>query len=125
MDITSIIIWFVVGWLLMQVILGVTDAMQIVKLKEQVEVLKHINGLIHQVKIEKIGETEYWFDEDDGEFLGQGKTIDEVISHVKSRFPDHIFLIKDLGGVAKQTDWKLIPPDEFNKVQLNVKDMQL
>lgn len=123
MDLTTIIFGFVVGWIIMQVILGFLDAKEIIKLRENVEHLKHLNDVIHQVKIEKIGEIEYWYDEHDGEFLGQGKTVDEIIDHIKSRFPNHIFLIKDIGGVAKQTNWKLMPPDEFNKVQLSVKDL--
>jgi hypothetical protein len=63
---------------------------------------------------------EYWFDEEDNRFLGQGKTAEEIINHVKSRFPDHIFLIQGVGGVSKQTDWKILDVEEFKKVKLNL-----
>jgi hypothetical protein len=39
---------------------------------------------------------------------------------IKSRFPDHIFLIQDTGGVSKQTDWKLMSVEEFNKIAINL-----
>jgi hypothetical protein len=122
-DITTIIIVFVIGWVLIQIMLGVTDAMQVVKLKERVEVLKHLNDIIHQVKIEKIEDIEYWYDDDDKEFLGQGKTIEEIANHLKSRYPDHIFIIKDQGGISKHTEWKFMPTDQFSKINLTVKDL--
>jgi hypothetical protein len=125
MDISigELVLWAISAWILGQILLGISDAKEIVQLKERVETLKRIHGLIHQVKVEKQGEVEYWYDEDDNQFLGQGKTVDEVIEHVKARFPDHIFLIQGVGGVARQTDWKLLDVESFQKVELNVKDI--
>ena len=124
MDLTvgELVIWAVVIWILSQIVLGVIDGYRILHLSNRVEFLKKLNDTIHQVKVEKQGEIEYWFDADDDRFLGQGKTIDEVINHIKSRFPDHIFLIQGVGGVAKQTDWKLLDIDEFKKVKLTSSD---
>ena len=120
MDMTEIILWAVVVWVLSQILLGFVDAFQIVKLKERVGILKQLSEIIHQVKVEERDGIKYWYDADSEAFLAQGKTIDEVIDVIKSRFPDHIFLIRDTGGVSKQTDWKLMPPEEFNKVVINL-----
>jgi hypothetical protein len=39
---------------------------------------------------------------------------------LKSRFPDHIFLLEHQGGIAAQTGWKLMDPDEFKQhINLN------
>jgi hypothetical protein len=123
-DITSIILWAVVVWVLSQIFLGFVDAFQIVKLKERVDILKQLTEIIHQVKVEERDGIKYWYDADSEAFLAQGKTIDEVIDVIKSRFPDHIFLIRDTGGVSKQTDWKLMSSDEFNKIVINLDNKQ-
>lgn len=120
MDLTigEFILWAVIIWVFSQIALGIVDGWKLVELKQRVELIKEISELIHQVKVEKIGDFEYWFDSESDQFLGQGKTVDEIIAHVKSRFPDHIFLIQDTGGVSKQTNWELIPTEEFKKVTL-------
>lgn len=120
MDLTigEFILWAVIIWVFSQIALGIVDGWKLVELKQRVELIKEISELIHQVKVEKIGDVEYWFDSESDQFLGQGKTVDEIIAHVKSRFPDHIFLIQDTGGVSKQTNWELIPTEEFKKVTL-------
>jgi hypothetical protein len=123
MSIGELVIIAVVVWILLQIALGIIDGFRIVTLGEKIKQLNHLSSLIHQVKVEKHSGLEYWFDEDDNRFLGQGKTVDEVIGNIKERFPNHIFLLKGIGGVAKQTDWKLLDTEEFKKVQLNIKDI--
>jgi hypothetical protein len=119
----EIVIYAVVFWIISQILLGVADGWQLAKLNNRLELIKEISDLIHQVKVEKIGEVEYWFDLENDQFLGQGKTTDEIIDHIKNRFPNHIFLIDSIGGVSKQTDWKLIPAEDFKKVTLTNKDL--
>jgi len=123
LSIGQIVLWGIVVWILSQVLLGIVDGWRLVELRERVTVLKRLHNLIHQVKIEKHNDVEYWFDQDSEEFLGQGKTMEEVIVHLKARFPDHIFLLQGIGGIAKQTDWKLLDVEEFKKVKLNINDV--
>lgn len=118
LSISEIILLAVVVWITSQIILGVMDAFAIVKLQERVDVLKRLKDIIHQVKIEKRGDIEYWYDEHSEQFLGQGKTLEEVVSVLKSRFPDHVFLIEEQGGIAEETGWKLMSPEEFKKIEL-------
>ena len=115
LNIGEIVLLAVVVWIVSQVLLGVMDAFQLIKLSERVKLLKHLDEIVHQVKIETVGDMEYWYDETNNSFLGQGKTLDEVVGVLKSRFPEHVFLIKDKGGIAAQTNWKLMNPDEFRK----------
>ena len=67
---------------------------------------------IHQVQEEKYGDCYYWFDANSDSFLAQGPTVDDVTFHLKSRFPDHIFLVNKNQGsfyLSKNTDWKFVP----------------
>jgi hypothetical protein len=123
LSIGELVIFAVIGWILLQIALGIIDGWQMVTLNEKIKQLNHISDLIHQVKVEKHDGMEYWYDEDDYRFLGQGKTMEDIINHVKSRFPDHIFLIRDQGGVSKQTDWKLLDTEEFKKVKLKLDEL--
>jgi hypothetical protein len=64
-----------------------------------VQVRDRLKLIIHEVKVEERNGIEYWFDSETKQFLGQGKTEQELINHVKSRFPNHIFLF-DKGILA-------------------------
>jgi len=118
LSIGEIVLIGVVVWIVSQVLLGVMDAFAIVKLQDRVDVLKRLKEIIHQVKIEKRGDIEYWYDEHSQQFLGQGKTLEEVVSVLKARFPDHVFLLEEQGGIAQETGWKLMTPEEFKKIEL-------
>lgn len=79
-------------------------------------VVKYLNEIIHQVNVETHYNTQYWFDGDNGQFLGQGATFDEVVDVLKTRFPNHIFLFKDIGAACAKTGWQVLPFDEFRKI---------
>jgi hypothetical protein len=64
-----------------------------------------LNELVHEVKVENNGPVYYWFDKDTDAFLGQGMNEEEVINHVKSRFPNHMFIIPEKGVLAGP-EWK-------------------
>lgn len=76
-----------------------------------------LNDIIHRVKVEKHNDMYYWFDADDDEFLGQGKTIEEAVEQLRKRFPGHIFFVSDKDQSYKISgpDWKLQP---FNVAKL-------
>lgn len=118
MDLTTAIIICVLVWIVAQIVLGVIDGMQIVKLTHHLDVLKRLNNIIHQVKIEEHSGMEYWYDKDSEMFLGQGRTLEEVVEVLKARFPDHIFLLGDRGGIAAKTGWQLKTAEEVKKIEL-------
>jgi len=49
--------------------------------------MEKLNGMVHRVREEQLDNTRYWYDDDTGNFLGQGQTSDEVIDHVEIVFP--------------------------------------
>ena len=80
---------------------------------EDERVLSIVADLIHSVEVEEHNGVFYWFDSADGEFLAQGKDIDEAMSQLKSRFPKHVFFLKAKEKVYKISgpDWDLVPVD--------------
>lgn len=74
------------------------------KVAEINQLKEKINDIVHRVSVEKHGEIYLWFDEDDGEFLGQGRTDQECIEHIKQRFPQHLFLFNN-NLYIKGPDW--------------------
>lgn len=116
---TDVIVYLVIFWIIGQVVIGIVNAKQKLNEKERNELIEKIDELIHMVKVEKHGEVDYWFDADSGQFLGQGSTFDEAVEHIKSRFPNHIFLFGKDGGMAAETGWKLLPPDQMKKLVIS------
>lgn len=76
------------------------------KIAEIDAVKDSLSKLIHTVKPEQHGEVTYWFDADSDAFLGQGTTADEIIAHVKSRFPTHLFLLPNDDVISAKTQWQ-------------------
>lgn len=68
------------------------------------EFKEKLNEIVHRVSVEKHGDVYFWFDEDDGEFLGQGLTEQECVNHIKQRFPQHLFLFSN-NLYIKGPDW--------------------
>ena len=66
----------------------------------------HLRKVVHEVKIEKTNSMEYWFDSETDEFLAQGMTTENVIEHLKSRFPGHVFIVPKR-GIISAPKWKL------------------
>ena len=62
---------------------------------------ERFDQITHRVKIEKINDIYYWYDQDDGEFLAQGKDANSIIAVIKSRFPDHIFFLQTETDIFK------------------------
>lgn len=77
-----------------------------VKLEQKTEMRDKVDALIHRVRVEYHGDTYYWFDDDDGTFLGQGKTSAEVVEHVRYRFPTHLFFLPEYKKVHAP-NWKI------------------
>ena len=83
---------------------------------------KYLNEIIHTVLIEEINGIEYWYDFDNSKFLGQGGTFEDALNVVKSRFPDHIFLFNDQGGLCAKTNWQIVPFDELKQLNFTTRE---
>ena len=98
MNIIDIALWVLGIWMLYRIVGGILTLMALKEAHEEIK--ERIEKIIHEVAVEKHGEMEYWFDKDTDQFLGQGKTIEEVTKHIKSRFPDHIFVLPPKGVIC-------------------------
>lgn len=88
------------------------------------EIVAVLDKMIREVNIETHHGLAYWFDKENDRFLAQGTTSQEIISVLKSRFPDNVFLLPDgqvLGAPnwtpSEKTDTKITQAmfDKFNK----------
>lgn len=106
------------GWLFLKVVRFTISTWGMLRRTEELKTYHTLNKSIHFVRIERSGESEYWYDESTKKFLGQGKNLEKIASQLKVKFPTNIFIIKEYdGGVAAKTDWKLIPSEQFNEIQ--------
>jgi hypothetical protein len=119
LKIIDVVAYLVVFWIVGQVVLGILDARKKFTEQERNELMTKLDSMIHMVNVEKHGDVDYWFDNDSGQFLGQGATFNEVVDHIKSRFPEHVFLFGKEGGLAAETGWKLLPPSELKKLVIS------
>lgn len=105
MNLIEVFLWCVVffGIYIMQ-----RRAMTQHKLEIDQAVDKHMTTM-RIVSIEQHGDIEYWFDKNNSEFIAQGSNLDEIISHAKSRFPDHTFFfnLDEQWFKVSGPDWKI------------------
>jgi hypothetical protein len=118
-DLIDFVISFFIVYFIVNFCIGMVNGYNALRKEQLNELMKSVNSMVHQVKIEQHGEIEYWYDEDTDSFLGQGRTKEEIIDKIKDLFPTHIFLLKDIGGIAAQTEWKIMAPEPFGKIQFD------
>ena len=68
--------------------------------EERTEIVQRVSKLIHTIKKEQHGEVSYWFDEETDQFLGQGRTEDEIRMHLLTIFKGHIFILDEKRALA-------------------------
>ena len=98
----QVIFW----WLIFSIPMNIWMRKSQKKQEELESTISKLGALVHRVEVEQHGDTYYWFDADDGSFLGQGKNTEETIDHIKYRFPNHVFLVR-----SKETDYKITAPN--------------
>jgi hypothetical protein len=103
------LVWFT--RIFVNAMLGLMEAKRQIKLEE----MKMLEEIAHRVSVEKHGDIYYWYDFDDGEFLGQGKTTEDVVKIIQSRFPKHIFFL----SAEDKVTYKIHGPDwQFRPVKI-------
>lgn len=98
-------------WFIVQTVLSVLLRMRENKEENFRNMVQRVDEITHRVSVEKHGDTYYWFDVDDNEFLAQGKTTEETIEILKKRFPNHIFFLttEDKKFKLHAPNWQLEP----------------
>lgn len=109
---SDLLIAILMGWVAWKVFCFVSEIMTMKEVAHDIR--HHLANIIHNVEIEKVSGVEYWYDKDEGVFLGQGKTHEELVEHLKNRFPDHIFIVPDKGFLAAP-DWKITDKHNIEK----------
>jgi hypothetical protein len=115
MDLSYIIILAIGVFFASTILSAIVAKMEHDVLRNKVDLLKRLDEIIHQVKVEKIGDMEYWFDFHSDQFLAQGKTVNEIVEVLKSRFPEHVFLCEEHGGLSAKTEWQFLPMTDFRR----------
>jgi hypothetical protein len=115
MDLIDILIFAGIAFFIARLGLAVLNALEIQQLTERVDLLKKLDEMIHQVKVETQGDMQYWFDAHDDQFLAQGRTENEIIEVLKARFPQHVFL-NEKKAVSAKTNWELKPMEDFRTI---------
>jgi hypothetical protein len=98
--------WIACTYIIVQVTLGIHDALKEVNNDLAEQLSKRLNEIVHRVRVEKDKETYYWYDMDNNKFLGQGSTEEELINNLKSRFPNHMFFLPTNHLICAKTDWQ-------------------
>lgn len=76
---------------MVQIILGIQNAFREVNTELQEKLIKRLDQIVHRVEVVEENSMYYWYDQDNQKFLAQGRTTEEILDVIKSRFPDHIF----------------------------------
>jgi hypothetical protein len=105
-DTTLLLIWIATTWAVSNIVLGFIGIFQVADNTFKIQLLKHLDKIIHRVRVEKDQDTYYWYDHDNGAFLAQGQSDEEIINHLKTRFPTHIFYLPTSHFISQKTDWK-------------------
>lgn len=83
----SVVVFFVIKWILDLFGLG-ADA-----INTNQEIKQYLHSIIHPVVSERHGDIIYFFDADTKKFIAQGRNDAELVSALKARWQDHIFII--------------------------------
>lgn len=92
MDIITQILLFLLGFFIGRFLLTLWSVRKTVIAVEEAHIAKLAES-VHVVKQEVINDIMYWFDNDDGTFLAQGRDHEEIIAVLRNRFPRHIFVL--------------------------------
>lgn len=109
MDLIEIILFTLFAYTLGKFIIAWFDLRSDVRTAKRDEIVAVLDKIIREVNIETHHGLAYWFDKENDRFLAQGATSQEIISVLKSRFPDNVFLLPD-GQVLGAPHW--IPRDK-------------
>jgi len=77
--------------------------------------LRRISDIIHPVKIEKEGDMMYWYDAENGSFIAQGRTREEIIAILRTQWTKHIFLLEENQEILVGPDFTSMPTHSLTK----------
>jgi hypothetical protein len=102
MDLGDLVVYGVMAFFFWSLAARILNYLLIKKIKNALK--DDISSIIHEVDVEQVESMFYWYDRETKDFLGQGTTDDELIDHIKFRFPGHVFIVPEKGFLAPP-DW--------------------
>lgn len=115
---TLLLAWIACTYIIVQIMFGMQDALKEVNTELHNKLVKRLDEIVHRVEVEQQGEVYYWYDQDNREFLAQGRTTEEILTVIKSRFPDHIFYFEESNHlICAKHNWEPQPARSTNKSQ--------
>ena len=115
--------WVVFYYFTFKVVQSIVHSISEDKEQRYEIVKKYLDRIIHRVEIVVVNGITYWFDKDNNAFLGQGKTVEDIIEVLKIRFPEHIFLLPTEEVVTAKTDWKVVKAEGFKEIKYAIKEL--
>jgi hypothetical protein len=98
--------WLFCTYIIVQITLGIHHALKSCSDELASKLARHLDSIVHRVRVEKDKDVYYWYDMDNNKFLGQGSTEEELINNLKSRFPTHMFFLPTNHLICAKTDWQ-------------------
>ena len=74
------------------------------------QMILQLAEITHRVEYERREDVTYWFDQDTGQFLAQGKDLGEIVDVLKQRFPKHLFFLPEQKALHAPA-WELVDFD--------------
>ena len=105
-DTTLLLLWIACTYFVVQLTLGIRDHYKSSADELALKLHKHLDNIIHRVRVGKDQGVYYWYDMDDNEFLAQGSSDEEIVGNLKSRFPDHMFFLPTHHVISAKTEWQ-------------------
>ena len=102
----QLLFWWTVSSILVNFLLRQSSTRN----KEIENIIARVNEIVHRVRVEEHYNNYYWYDADSDDFLAQGSSPAELVDRLKSRFPNHIFLLEEKDSMLKLSapDWKMV-----------------
>ena len=101
----QLLFWYAIGNIFLNFLLRQSSSRN----KEIENIIRHVNEIVHRVKVEEHHNVYYWYDADSDVFLAQGSDVAEIAIHLKERYSGHIFLLEEKDTVFKLSapNWKM------------------
>ena len=110
--------WIACTWIVANIFIGMYEALKESSDKLHDQLVKRLDEIVHRVEIVEDKSVFYWYDRDNHKFLAQGRTTEEIITHIKARFPDHIFYFEESNHlICAKHGWEPQPTQLTNKSQ--------
>ena len=114
----AIILGIVISLTVMQLLGMILNYYSNAKISRELErrFREHLQQIVHVIRQEQAGDWYYWYDNEDGSFIAQGRTWEEITAALRHRFPTHIFVLNQS---------QLIVGPEFEPVDLETGAVKL